>query len=159
MKEYPQLFNSNPQWRARAEQFSSKVRDVTEILHELPDDFSKKATNHPRTTYHDACHLCHAQNIAEQPRTLLRNVLGKNFVELPEADICCGSAGSYNITQPELAQRLGARKAKNILATEATVVVAANIGCIMQIRASLSAAGANGVRVVHIADWVMESGQ
>lgn len=159
MKEYPQLFNGNPQWHARAEQFSSKVRDVTEILHELPDDFNKKATNHPRTTYHDACHLCHAQNIAEQPRTLLRSILGENFVELPEADICCGSAGSYNITQPELAQRLGARKAKNILATEATVVVAANIGCIMQIRASLSAAGASGVRVVHIADWVMEFGQ
>lgn len=157
MKEYPQLFNNNSEWKQRADQFSSKVRDVTEIVEYLPISLKKKRPDHPRTTYHDACHLCHAQHITEQPRALMQEILGNNFIELPESDVCCGSAGSYNITQPELAQRLGARKAKNIISTGAKVVVTSNIGCIMQIRASLQSAGAQDIAIIHIADWTMQA--
>lgn len=157
MKEYPQFFSNNAEWRQRAEQCSSKVRDVTEIVAELPTSLKKKKQEHPRTTYHDACHLCHAQHITEQPRRLMQEILENNFVELPESDVCCGSAGSYNITQPELAGRLGSRKARNIIATGATVVVTANIGCIMQIRASLQSAGVQDIQVVHIADWAIQA--
>lgn len=155
MKEYPQLFCDNQQWQQRAKKFSSKVRDLTEIVCEFPTVF--RGVQQARTTYHEACHLCHAQHISEQPRKLMQELLSHNFIELPESDVCCGSAGSYNITQPELAQRLGARKAKNIISTGAKVVVTSNIGCIMQIRASLQAAGTKDITVVHIADWLMQT--
>lgn len=157
MKEYPQLFYDNQQWQQRAEKFSKKVRDLTEIVCELPTVF--RGVPQVRTTYHEACHLCHAQHISEQPRKLMKELLSHNFTELPESDVCCGGAGSYNITQPGLAQQIGARKAKNIISTEAKVVVTSNIGCIMQIRASLQAAGVKDITVIHIADWLMQNNQ
>jgi len=114
------------------EKFAAKVRDVHEFLDELgfiPPDGELKMT----ATYHDACHLAHAQQIREQPRNLLQQIPGLQLVELPESELCCGAAGTYNLTEPEMAGRLSRRKMKNILGTGARVVVTANAGCLMQI--------------------------
>jgi glycolate oxidase iron-sulfur subunit len=97
--------------------------------------------------------LAHPQGITAQPRALVRAVAGENFVELPEAEICCGSAGSYNLTEPEMAARLQNRKIENILSSGANVVVTSNPGCQLQIQAGLKKAGAD-VRVIHIADYL-----
>ena len=112
--------------------FAGKVRDVSEFLIAL----GLVKPEHPlpiRATYHDACHLCHAQQIRKQPRQLLEMIPGLELVPLAETEICCGAAGSYNITQPEMADRLGERKAKNILATGAQAVFTGNVGCLLQI--------------------------
>jgi len=105
-------------------------------------------------TYHDACHLAHAQRITKPARELLRAAAGEQFVELPESDVCCGSAGSYNLTEPEMAERLQRRKIENILKTGAKVVITTNPGCILQIRAGLKKAGAGQIAVMHIADYL-----
>jgi glycolate oxidase iron-sulfur subunit len=94
-----------------------------------------------RVTYHDACHLAHAQGIRDAPRRLLQQIPGLTLVELAEADTCCGSAGSYNLTEPQMARRLGARKAANIAAAQADCVAVANPGCALQIRAALRREG------------------
>jgi len=109
-----------------------------------------------KVTYHDACHLAHPQGITAEPRALVRAVVGDRFVELPEAEICCGSAGSYNLTEPEMAARLQKRKIDNILSTGADVVVTSNPGCQLQIQAGLKKAGSE-MRVVHIADFLEAS--
>ena len=106
-----------------------------------------------RIAYHDACHLAHPQRITQQPRDLVKAVVGDNFVELPESDVCCGSAGSYNLTEPEMAERLQRRKVENILESGAQMVVTTNPGCILQIRAGLKKAGAN-IEVLHLADFL-----
>src|SRR5262249_13168296 len=106
-----------------------------------------------KVTYHDACHLAHAQRITQAPRDLVKAIAGKNFVELPEADLCCGSAGTYNLTEPAMARRLQARKVDNILKTRSQVPVTSNPGCILQIQAGLRGAGAQ-IEVLHIADFL-----
>jgi glycolate oxidase iron-sulfur subunit len=128
--------------------FSAKVKDLVEVL---PRPNAKPG---PRVTYHDACHLAHAQRITQQPRDLVRAVAGPNYVELPEADVCCGSAGTYNLTEPEMAARLQQRKINNILETGAEVVVTTNPGCLLQMQAGLKKAGAGHIRVLHIADYL-----
>jgi glycolate oxidase iron-sulfur subunit len=107
-----------------------------------------------KVTYHDACHLCHAQGIKDEPRQLVRARAGGEFVELVESDLCCGSAGSYNLTEPEMAKKLKSRKVQNILESGADVVVTTNPGCLLQIQSGLKKAGANHVRAVHIADYL-----
>ena len=108
-----------------------------------------------KVTYHDACHLAHPQRITKQPRELIRSAAGSNFVELPESDVCCGSAGSYNLTEPEMAERLQNRKIENILRTGAKIVVTTNPGCILQIQAGLRKAGATEIKTMHIADFLL----
>jgi glycolate oxidase iron-sulfur subunit len=134
-------------------QFSAKVKDLTEVL--AADIPALRIPNSAlRTTYHDACHLAHPQHITKQPRQLVRALVGGNFVELPESDVCCGSAGSYNLTEPEMAERLQKRKIENILKTGAKTVVTTNPGCLLQIRAGLKKAGADDVEALHIADFL-----
>ena len=111
-----------------------------------------------KVTYHAACHLAHPQGITAQPRALVNAVAGKRCVELPEADICCGSAVSYNLTEPEMAARLQKRKIDHIISTGADVVVTSNPGCLLQIQAGLKKAGSN-IRAVHIADYLTERGE
>ncbi len=116
----------------RREKFAAKVRDVSEFLDELglvtpPRETPLKAT------YHDACHLAHAQRVREAPRRLLRQIRGLQLFDLPESDLCCGAAGTYNLTEPEMAGRLSRRKLDNILSTGADVVVTGNAGCLLQI--------------------------
>ena len=123
------------------EAFSAKVRDVSEFLAQLglinpPGELKYRAT------YHDACHLCHAQKVREQPRTLLSRIPGLELIPLPESEICCGAAGSYNLTEPEMSDRLGERKLKNILSTKPQILITGNAGCSLQIQAVLRKAQA-----------------
>jgi glycolate oxidase iron-sulfur subunit len=114
------------------EKFVSKVKDVNEFLDSLGIITPTGELNF-KATYHDACHLGHAQKIKDAPRRLLSQIPGLQLIDLPETELCCGAAGTYNLTQPEMAQRLSERKLKNILSTGAQVVITANVGCIMQI--------------------------
>lgn len=156
LKEYGHLLEGDPEYAARAKKFSAKVRDLTEWLRQKGPDPARSPEGEG-VTYHDACHLAHPQRITQQPRQLVREVAGRRFVELAEAEVCCGSAGSYNLTEPEMAERLQERKVKNILASGAKVVVTSNPGCILQIRAGLKKAGANGVEVLHVADYLVKN--
>lgn len=140
LKQYGELLGDDPAYAARARAFSAKVRDVTEFLAVLPLAAPRNDLS-VRVTYHDACHLAHAQGVRDAPRALLRQIPGLELVELPDADTCCGSAGSYTLTEPEMARRLGERKAANIRATGASCVAVANPGCAMQIGAALQRAG------------------
>ena len=148
----------DPAWASRAAAFSAKVKDLVEWIHQFPIgnlQFSiPNSATSPRVTYHDACHLAHAQRITKPPRELVRAVAGAGFVELPESEICCGSAGSYNLTEPEMAERLQRRKTENILKTGAKIVVTTNPGCLLQIQAGLRKAGAGHIQVLHIADYL-----
>ena len=143
MKDYGRLLADDPLWADRAQQFSAACRDVSELLAEL----GPVAVRHPLpvvAAYHDACHLSHAQRIRSQPRDLLRGIPGLELREIAEGDICCGSAGIYNLVNPEPARALGDRKAGNVRATGAELLVTANPGCLMQIDSALrrSAQGA-----------------
>ncbi|HEV8541699.1 MAG TPA: (Fe-S)-binding protein [Verrucomicrobiae bacterium] len=157
LKEYGNLLESDPTLKKPAFEFAHKVRDITEFLtdHAFAKRQFRPSTD--RVTYHDACHLAHPQRITKQPRELVRAVAGPNYVELPEADVCCGSAGTYNLTEPEMAERLQQRKIQNILSTGATTVVTSNPGCIMQIRSGLEKAAPTKIRVLHIADFLLEA--
>jgi glycolate oxidase iron-sulfur subunit len=138
MKEYVHLLEDDPAWSDRARRFSEKVRDVSELLAEK----TTVATRHPvplRLAYHDACHLAHAQGVRSQPRALLREVPDLELLEPADWEICCGSAGLYNILEPEAADQLGRRKAQNLLATGAEAIAAGNPGCVLQIATHLEA--------------------
>ncbi len=157
LKEYGELLRDDPAWAGRARQFSAKVRDLTEVLTPggEPEPGARPGPlSALKVTYHDACHLAHPQRITKQPRDLVRALAPGNFVELLESDVCCGSAGSYNLTEPAMAERLQRRKTENILMTGARVVVTTNPGCLLQIRAGLRKAGARGIEVLHIADFL-----
>jgi glycolate oxidase iron-sulfur subunit len=136
MKEYDRLLADDPDWSERAQAFTAKVRDV----HELLAEHEPRAPRHPlpmRVAYHDACHLAHAQQIRSQPRELLRGIPGLELLEPADWELCCGSAGIYNLVKPDAAAELGRRKAANLLATGAEAIAAANPGCSIQIAAHL----------------------
>ena len=136
MKDYAHLLADDPQWAERAAAFSARVRDVSELLAE----HEPQARRHPlplRVAYHDACHLAHAQGVRAQPRELLRAIPELELLEPADWEICCGSAGIYNLVQPAAAAELGARKAANLVATGADAVAAGNPGCALQIAAHL----------------------
>jgi glycolate oxidase iron-sulfur subunit len=158
LKEYGHLLDGTPAAGAGA-RFAAKVRDVSEFLVEL----GPVKPTHPlpiRATYHDACGLSHAQKIRQPPRQLLALIPGLELVALPESEHCCGAAGSYNITQPEMAGQLGRRKAGHVLATGARAVFAGNVGCLLQIARHLRARRA-GLWVAHPVDalWASYSGR
>ena len=140
MKEYAALLADDPAYADRARAFADKVRDVSEIL----ADLGPVAERHPldlTVAYHDACHLAHAQGVRAQPRDLLRGIPGLRVEEIAEPELCCGSAGIYNIINPEPARELGDRKAANIVATGAEVLVTANPGCLMQVSSAIERSG------------------
>jgi glycolate oxidase iron-sulfur subunit len=154
LKEYGHLLRDDSQFAKRAADFSAKVKDITEFLGELEQRGELNREMRPlhlTVTYQEACHLVHAQRITEQPRRLLHAVPGLRLVEMDESALCCGSAGIYNITQPEMSRRLLTRKMRHALATEAAVIVSTNPGCILQLQAGVRAAGAP-VRVAHLVD-------
>jgi glycolate oxidase iron-sulfur subunit len=150
LKGYGHLLADDPQWHDRADAFAARVRDVTEYLATLGGDrtLGKLAL---RVTYQAACHLAHAQRITEQPKGLLRRVEGLELIEMAESDVCCGSAGSYNLQQPELADALLERKLDAIAATGADAVVSANPGCMLQIQSGLEARGRR-TAVLHVVE-------
>ncbi len=136
MKEYAELLADDPAYADRARAFAEKVRDISEVL----DELGPVAPRNPlpmSVAYHDACHLAHAQGVRAQPRSLLRGIPGLELREIAEPELCCGSAGTYNIFNPEPARELGDRKAKNIVATGAQVLVTANPGCLMQVTSAI----------------------
>jgi glycolate oxidase iron-sulfur subunit len=150
MKEYAELLKDDPAWEPRAIRFAAKVRDVTEVLASSPPVAPRNPV--PLTiAYHDACHLTHGQGVRSEPRALLRDIPGLRIVPIPaaEADVCCGSAGVYNLLSPGPAARLGARKAAAVRSTGADAVVAGNPGCLLQIRAALDADGGPPVALRH----------
>ncbi len=140
MKEYAALLADDAAYADRAAELAAKVRDVTEFL----DQVGPRATYHPlpvTVAYHDACHLGHAQQVRAQPRRLLAAIPGLAVAEIAEADICCGSAGVWNVLNPEPARELGDRKAERVLRTGAQLLVTANPGCLLQIAAALRRRG------------------
>jgi glycolate oxidase iron-sulfur subunit len=150
MKEYGDLLADDAGWSRRAEAFAGRVRDFSEFLAEL----GPAATRHPldvTVAYHAACHLAHAQRITAQPRELLAAIPGLRLADIADGGTCCGSAGIYNLVQPEPARELGRRKAANVAATGAGLLVTANPGCAMQIASSLAASGPP-MPVAHIAE-------
>jgi glycolate oxidase iron-sulfur subunit len=141
MREYGLLFKGDRD-ELQAREFASKVRDVTTFLDELGLVDLPPALPRPwKVAYHDACHLLHAQGIREAPRRLLRSIGNLELIDVPDGETCCGSAGTYNMEQPEIASELGKRKAGNILATGAHALSAGNIGCLVQIQNHLAASG------------------
>lgn len=150
LKEYGELLRRDPDWAERAHAFSAKVKDVTEFLAAIP----LKPPTRPirrRVTYQDACHLAHGQGVRAQPRQLLRMIPGLELVELKDADACCGSAGIYNLTHPDLARRILEPKLDNLAATGAEIVVAPNPGCAFQLAAGIRQRGLQ-MAVAHVVD-------
>ena len=155
MKDYAHLLRDDPQWAQRAERFCAKVRDVTELLAEA----GTRATRHPvrqKVAYHDACHLAHAQAVRAQPRELLAEIPELELVEPQGWEICCGSAGIYNLLNPEPATELGRRKVENLLATGAKTIAAGNPGCAIQI-AAVSEQMGHPLRVIHPIELIQMS--
>ncbi len=155
MKEYGHLLKGDEAYGERAEELGRRVRDVCEFLTQVPLPRPGKEIK-LRVTYHDACHLAHGQGVREQPRELLRRIPGLELVELPESDWCCGSAGTYNLTEPEMAERLLERKIDHIASSGAEIVVTGNPGCLLQIRAGLRRRGLK-VRALHTVDLLAQA--
>jgi glycolate oxidase iron-sulfur subunit len=150
MKDYGHLLRDDPDWADRAKAFSARVRDLSELLAELGPVAERRPL--PLTVaWHDACHLAHAQGVRAQPREVLGAVPGLELREVGEGEICCGSAGVYNLVEPEPARELGDRKATNVLATGADLLVTSNPGCLMQIRAAVERRGER-LPVAHVAE-------
>ena len=158
LKEYPHLFTPNEPEYAAAEAFSAKTRDVTEFLATLGlntplNPVAASAAGAPpaklRATYQDSCHLLHGQKVREAPRQLLRAIPNLEFVELPYSELCCGSAGSYNITQTETSLDLLANKMQHAASTNAELIVTANPGCLLQLRAGAALHRTNQ-QVLHV---------
>lgn len=147
LKEYGEILKGNPQWAARAESFSKKVRDISEFLMSIPLE-KPEGRVEAKVTYHDPCHLRRAQGIWKEPRALLQMIDGIEFVELPEADWCCGSAGSQLITHHETSLKVMDRKIENIRSTQADYISSGCPGCQMQINAGILRNNLD-IKVVH----------
>lgn len=157
VKEYPELFEHDPEWHDRAKAFSDKVRDVTEFLAEV--GLSRKPGQiDERVTYQDSCHLLHGQKVRGAPRELLKSVPGLAFKELPLSEICCGSAGVYNVEQTEMSLSLLEDKMAMAKSTGAHTIVTANPGCMLQLRAGAERHGTRQ-RVLHVMELLEEAYQ
>jgi glycolate oxidase iron-sulfur subunit len=150
MKAYGTLLETDPAWAERARRFSARVQDLAEFLAKEPLRGPLRPVR-MTVTYHDPCHVVHGQKIRKEPRQLLAQIPGLTVVDLPESDWCCGSAGIYNLTQPEMAARLLARKVGHVRSTGAEAVVTANPGCILQIQQGLRERGRE-VAVLHLVE-------
>ena len=151
MKEYGHLLRDDPDFSERAAAFSAKCKDISEILCEL----EPRAQRRPlklRVAYHDACHLQHAQGIRTQPRRLLAGIPGLVVAEIPEGSLCCGSAGVYNLLEPDTAAQLGDRKVENLLTTGAEAVLSANPGCLLQLMNGLRRRGLKTMPAFHMVE-------
>jgi glycolate oxidase iron-sulfur subunit len=153
LKDYAHILPAQEQETAR--RFAAKVKDISEYLVAL-GPIPPRSSLPMKVVYHDACHLCHAQQIRSQPRTLLAMIPGLQLVPLEESEICCGAAGSYNLTQPEMSERLGRRKMDHIEATGAEMVVTGNVGCILQIARQIKVRGSS-MRIAHPVDILDEA--
>lgn len=151
MKEYAHLLREDPEWSPRATAFATRCKDISEVLHEA-GTIAPRAPLPLRVAYHDACHLRHAQGIHEPPRALLAEVPDLVVEDVPEASLCCGSAGVYNLLHPETADELGERKVRNLLSTGAEAVVSANPGCLLQLMSGLRRLGHDEMPTFHMVE-------
>lgn len=149
LKDYAHHFREDPVWAQRARSFSARVKDLSEVL--APESLPVRKPIDARVVYQDACHLLHAQRISRQPRDLLRRIPGLELTEIAEAGLCCGSAGVYNVTNPVQSRQLQQRKLDNALAADPHIIVTANPGCLLQLRAGLSERHSH-VKVLHLAE-------
>jgi glycolate oxidase iron-sulfur subunit len=149
LKDYAHHFREDPVWAQRARSFSARVKDLSEVL--APESLPVRKPIDARVVYQDACHLLHAQRISRQPRDLLRRIPGLELTEIAEAGLCCGSAGVYNVTNPVQSRQLQQRKLDNALAADPHIIVTANPGCLLQLRAGLADRHSR-VKVVHLAE-------
>lgn len=154
MKEYGHYLHDDPVYAERAAQLASKVKDISEFLHEIGLKKPAKPFRH-RVTYHDACHLVHSQKVSSQPRELIRSISGLDYVELNEASWCCGSAGIYNVTRYDDSMKILERKMENVVSTSAEYLVANNPGCITQIEHGCRQQGMP-MKVIHLATLLRE---
>lgn len=155
LKEYGELFAEDAAWRARAQAFAERVRDVTEFLDAVglaPELGSVDCV----ATYQEPCHLVHAQRISSAPRRLLSAIPGLRLREMHESAVCCGSAGTYALTQPVMSRRLRDRKVENVVATAPDVVLTANPGCALQLQSGIADAGRQ-IKVKHIVEIIDEA--
>jgi glycolate oxidase iron-sulfur subunit len=140
LRDYAQLFEGEPAPDAdRAKAFAARVIDIAAFLQRLDLPELPPLPAPVKVAYHDACHLAHAQGVRAEPRALLRRIPNVTLVEVPNAGDCCGSAGTYNLDQPDIARELGLRKANALLSTQADIIVSGNIGCLTQIRSAVEA--------------------
>jgi len=158
LKEYAHLLGDDPAWAERARAFTAKIKDVSEFLAGIELNTHDLKPLPLTVTYQEPCHLAHAQRISAQPRKLLTAIPGLVLKEMHESALCCGSAGVYNITEPEMAARLGNRKLDNALASGAEVIVTANPGCQLQLAGGLRARGSS-MQVRHIVELLDQSYQ
>jgi glycolate oxidase iron-sulfur subunit len=149
IKDYGFMFRTEPGIKAEAAEVSAKARDITEYLAEIGGVVPTAALPKLKLAYHSACSMQHGQRIVDPPRDLLRNA-GFNLVEIPEGHLCCGSAGTYNLLQPEIAGRLRERKAANIVSVTPDLVATGNIGCMQQLAGTLPFPI---VHTVELLDW------
>jgi glycolate oxidase iron-sulfur subunit len=152
MKDYGYMLRNDPVYADKARAFSARCRDVSEVLAEL----EPRAPRQPlplRVAYHDSCHLQHAQGVRNQPRAVLASIPQLQLLEVPEAALCCGSAGIYNLVEPGPAKELGDRKTANVISTRPDLLVSANPGCLLQIQSGLERAGKN-IPVRHLVEVV-----
>lgn len=156
LKEYGHLLEHDQAWAARARAFSAKVKDVSEYLAAIELNTADLKPLPITVTYQEPCHLAHAQRITAQPRRLLRAIPGLTLKEMPESSLCCGSAGIYNLTEPDMAARLGQRKLDNAESTGAMFIVTANPGCHLQLASGLSRRGSH-TQVRHIVELLDQS--
>lgn len=154
MKEYSDLLEHDPEFRERAQQFEKKVKDVTEYLSELGARAPARRLA-KRVTYQDPCHLAHGQRVRQAPRELLR-ALGAELAEMPHSDICCGSAGIYNVVQNELSMKILEQKMNDVAAVSPEVIATANVGCMLQLRAGVKQKGMN-TEVKHVIELLDEA--
>jgi glycolate oxidase iron-sulfur subunit len=149
MKEYAHLLRDDPAWAARAAAFSAKCKDISEVLSAV-EPIAPRSPIALRVAYHDACHLRHAQGVWQQPRKLLAQIPNLVVEEIAEASLCCGSAGVYNLLNPEPANELSDRKVSHLLATGAEAVISANPGCLLQLMNGLRRRGAAELPAFHM---------
>ncbi|MEN9518457.1 MAG: glycolate oxidase subunit (Fe-S) protein [Cyanobacteriota bacterium] len=151
LKEYGHILADDPEYRVKAEQFSRKVKDVQEFLAEieLTTELHPLTSSELTLVYQDACHLLHGQKISLQPRQLLQQIPGVKLREPLDAGLCCGSAGIYNMLQPETADELGRQKVNNLIKTGASVIASPNPGCSLQIQKHLELQGLEGIKLFH----------
>ena len=155
LKAYGEVLGGDPAWSDRARAFSARVRDASQVV--TPAAVGVAAPRPIRVVYQDACHLAHGQKIRREPRALLGAVHGVTVVPIADPERCCGSAGIYNLTHPEVAGELQRQKVAAILAARPDVVVSANPGCILQVQAGLRAAGSD-VPVLHLMRFLDDPG-
>jgi glycolate oxidase iron-sulfur subunit len=157
LNEYHTLFKEDPIWFDRAKDFTAKIKDISEVLVEL--DALPALSNHSqRVTYQDSCHLKHGMGVDQAPRQLIGAIEGVEFVEMKDANQCCGSAGIYNMVEVEMSMRILDHKMENVLRTEAYTLLTANPGCLLQMKLGIKRAGLEKrMRALHVVDFITES--